>query len=72
MDHSLDVAQGLVQLSGAMSHVMQFAKDEQVKVKSSDKMWSTGEGSGTQLQYSFLEKPNGQNEKAKRQDNTGR
>ena len=51
---------------------MQFAKDEQVKVKSSDKMWSSGEGRGTRLQYSCLEKPNGQNKKAKRHANTGR
>ena len=26
-------------------------------VKSSDKMWSTGEGNGKPLQYSFLENP---------------
>ena len=30
-------------------------QDEWVMVESSDKMWSTGEGNGKQLQYSFLE-----------------
>ena len=30
---------------------------EQVKVESSDKMWSTGEGNGKPLQYSCLENP---------------
>ena len=32
-------------------------KDERVMVKSSDKMWSTGEGNGNPLQYSCLENP---------------
>ena len=32
-------------------------QDEQVMVESSDKMWSTGEGNGKPLQYSFLENP---------------
>ena len=33
------------------------AQDGQVMVESSDKMWSTGEGNGTSLQYSCLENP---------------
>ena len=32
-------------------------QDRQVMVESSDKMWSTGEGNGKPLQYSFLENP---------------
>ena len=32
-------------------------QDGQVMVESSDKMWSTGEGNGKLLQYSFLENP---------------
>ena len=32
-------------------------QDAKVVVKSSDKMWSTGEGKGKPLQYSCLEKP---------------
>ena len=32
-------------------------QDEQVIMESSDKMWSTGEGKGKPLQYSFLENP---------------
>ena len=32
-------------------------QDEKVMVESSDKMWSTGEGNGKQLQYSFFENP---------------
>ena len=32
-------------------------QDRWVMVKSSDKMWSTGEGNGKPLQYSCLEKP---------------
>ena len=32
-------------------------QDEQVIMESSDKMWSTGEGNGKPLQYSFLENP---------------
>ena len=32
-------------------------KDGRVMVKSSDKMWSTGEGNGNPLQYSCLENP---------------
>ena len=32
-------------------------QDRQVKVKRSDRMWSTGEGHGKPLQYSCLENP---------------
>ena len=32
-------------------------QDGQVIGESSDKMWSTGEGSGKSFQYSFLENP---------------
>ena len=32
-------------------------QDGRVIVESSDKMWSTGEGNGKPLQYSFLENP---------------
>ena len=32
-------------------------QDRLVRVESSDKMWSTGEGNGKPLQHSFLEKP---------------
>ena len=32
-------------------------QDGRVLVESSDKMWSTGEGNGKQLQYSFFENP---------------
>ena len=33
------------------------AKTDKVMVESSDKMWSTGEGNGKPLQYSYLETP---------------
>ena len=32
-------------------------QDRQVMVERSDRMWSTGEGNGKPLQYSFLENP---------------
>ena len=32
-------------------------QDRWVMVESSDKMWSTGEGNGKPLQYSYLENP---------------
>ena len=32
-------------------------QDEQIMVERSDKMWSTGEGNGKPLQYSYLENP---------------
>ena len=34
-----------------------MTEDGWVMVESSDKMWSTGEGNGKPLQYSFLENP---------------
>ena len=38
-----------------MSHAVQGPQDERVIVKSSDKMWSTGEENGNPLLYSCLE-----------------
>ena len=35
--------------------VCRATQDRQVMVESSDKMWSTGEGNGKPLQYSWLE-----------------
>ena len=32
-------------------------QDRQAMVENSDRMWSTGEGNGKPLQYSFLENP---------------
>ena len=32
-------------------------QDRQLMVEKSDRMWSTGEGNGKPLQYSFLENP---------------
>ena len=32
-------------------------QDRQVMMESSNKMWSTGEGNGKPLQYSYLENP---------------
>ena len=32
-------------------------QDRQIRVESSDRMWSTGEGDGKPLQYSCLENP---------------
>ena len=40
-----------------MSHACRATEDGQVMVESSDKTWSTGEGNGKLLQYSFLENP---------------
>ena len=37
--------------------VCRATQDGQVVLKSSDKMWSTGEGNGKPLQYSCLESP---------------
>ena len=39
----------------AMPH--RATQDGQVMVESSDKVWSTGEGNGKPLQYSYLENP---------------
>ena len=40
-----------------MSHDCRATHDGWVMVKSSDKMWSTGEGNGKPLQYSCLGNP---------------
>ena len=40
-----------------MSHAMQGHPRQIGSGKSSNKMWSTGEGKGNPLQYSFLENP---------------
>ena len=40
-------------------------QDSQVTVERSDRLWSTGEGNGKSLQYSCLENPHEQYEKAK-------
>ena len=40
-----------------MSHAYRATQDGLVMMKSSDKMWSTGEGNGKPLQSSFLENP---------------
>ena len=38
-----------------LSHARGATQDGQVVVEMSDRMWSTGEGNGKQLQYSCLE-----------------
>ena len=40
-----------------LSHTHGATQDGQVMVERSDRMWSTGEGNGKPLQYSFLENP---------------
>ena len=40
-----------------MSHAVWATQDRWVIMESSDKTWSTGEGSGKPLQYSCLENP---------------
>ena len=40
-----------------LSHARGVTQDGQVMVERSDRMWSTGEGNGKQLQYSCLENP---------------
>ena len=40
-----------------LSHACRATQDRQVMVERSDRMWSTGEGNGKTLQYSFLENP---------------
>ena len=40
-----------------LSHVVWATQDGQVMVERSDRMWSTGEGTGKLLQYSCLENP---------------
>ena len=39
------------------SHAHRTTQDGWVMVERSDRMWSTGEGNGTPLQYSCLENP---------------
>ena len=40
-----------------LSHAHGSNQDGRVMVERSDRMWSTGEGNGKQLQYSCLENP---------------
>ena len=40
-----------------LSHTCAATQDGRVMVDRSDRMWSTGEGNGKPLQYSFLENP---------------
>ena len=40
-----------------LSHARGATQDRRVMVERSDRMWSTGEGNGTPLQYSCLENP---------------
>ena len=40
-----------------LSHARGATQDGRVMVERSDRMWSTGEGNGKQLQYSCLENP---------------
>ena len=48
-----------------LSHAHGATQDGWVMVERSDRMWSTGEGNGKPLQYSCLENPHEQYEKAK-------
>ena len=49
-DHSLSNSRKL-------SHARGATQDGRVMVERSDRMWSTGEGNGKPLHYSFLENP---------------
>ena len=40
-----------------LSHARGATQDRRVMVERSDRIWSTGEGNGKSLQYSFLENP---------------
>ena len=40
-----------------LSHAHRTTQDVRVMVERSDRMWSTGEGNGKPLQYSYLENP---------------
>ena len=40
-----------------LSHACGATQDGRVMVERADRMWSTGEGNGKPLQYSYLEKP---------------
>ena len=48
-----------IDLSNSMkpSHACRATQDGLVMVERYDRMWSTGEGNGKPLQYSFLENP---------------
>ena len=51
-----------------LSHACAATQDGQVMVERSDRMWSTGEGTGKPLQYSCLENP--MNSKKRQKDLT--
>ena len=51
-----------------MNHAVYGHPDGQVMVETSDKTWSTGEGTGESLQYSYLENP--MNSMKKQKDRT--
>ena len=40
-----------------LSHACETTQDGRVMVEGSNRMWSTGEGNGKPLQYSYLENP---------------
>ena len=40
-----------------LSHARGATQEGQITVEQSDRMWSTGEGNGKQLQYSCFENP---------------
>ena len=40
-----------------LSHARRATQDGWIMVERSDRMWSTGEGNGKPLQYSYLENP---------------
>ena len=40
-----------------LSHARRATQDGRIMVERSDRMWSTGEGNGKPLQYSYLENP---------------
>ena len=46
-----------------MAHILSFVIN--LMVERSDKMWSTGEGNGKPLQYSYLENPTKSNKRHK-------
>ena len=48
---------GICSRLDTLSHACRATQDGQVMLERSDRMWSTGEGNGKQLQYSFLENP---------------
>ena len=52
-----DLGCGVSPLSCSLLQHRAATQDDWVMVESSDKMWSTGEGNGKPLQYSYLENP---------------